>query len=217
MRGHWTPTGAKPIKQCFPACVPRHKSVPRERWKCAEAECRKSIVFNEKFQWRFQLSLKTFDFLNSATAHFNCSIITSLHRCYVIIFYGLFRLSLHGRSLRSLYRHDFLFSQSRTTIIAQHRVYASVEVKPDYYTTLFLSDFKDKSQYYFPNLNVSGKKLIREQFCHQLDFFDLQTVKELQLIDIAACRLRFKLAETNLMDTFLHTEHCIHYNCKRMC
>src|SRR6218665_2019668 len=95
--------------------------------------------FNTKFQLRFQLSLKTFDFLNSATAHFNYSIIISLHRCYVIIFYGQFRLSLHGRSLRSLYRHDLLFPQSRTTIIAQHRAYASVEVKPDYYTTLILS------------------------------------------------------------------------------
>src|SRR6218665_1068702 len=51
----------------------------------------------------------------------------------------LFQLSLHGRSLRSLDRHDLLFPQSRTTIIAQHRAYASVEVKPDYHTTLFLS------------------------------------------------------------------------------
>src|SRR6218665_896015 len=49
---------------------------------------------------------------------------------------------------------------------------------------------------------------VREQFCHQLDFFDLQAVKKLQLIDIAACRVRFKLAEMNLIDTFLHTEHC---------
>src|SRR6218665_2478202 len=100
-------------------------------------------------------------------------------------------------------------------------LYVSVEVKPDYYKTLFfalsvLSDFEDKSEYYFPNLNVSGKNWVREQFCHQLDFFYLQTVKKLQLIDIAACRLRFKLAETNLIVTFLHTEHCRHYNCKRM-
>ena len=48
----------------------------------------------------------------------------------------------------------------------------------------------------------------REQFCHQLDFFDLQTAKKLQLIDSAACRLQFKLAEMNLIDTFLYTEHC---------
>src|SRR6218665_695285 len=30
------------LKQCFPTCVPRHTSVPRERYKCAAAECRKS-------------------------------------------------------------------------------------------------------------------------------------------------------------------------------
>ena len=59
-----------------------------------------------------------------------------------------------------------------------------------------------------------AKNWVREQFCHQLDFFDLQIVKKLQLIYIAACRLRFKLAETNLIDTFLHTEHCRHINCK---
>jgi len=46
---------------------------------------------------------------------------------------------MHGRPLSSLDRHDILFTQSRTTIIAQHRAYASVEVKPDCYTTLFLS------------------------------------------------------------------------------
>src|SRR6218665_1922287 len=111
--------------------------------------------FNTKFQLRFQLSLKTFDFLNSATAHINCSIIISLHRCYVIIFYGLFRLALHGRSLRSLYRHDLLFPQSRTTIIAQHRAYASVKPRLLHDIVFeplsILSDFKDKSQYYFPN------------------------------------------------------------------
>jgi len=44
-----------------------------------------------------------------------------------------------------------------------------------------LSDFEDKSQYYFPNLNVSGKNWVRlrEQFCHQLDFFDLQIANKL--------------------------------------
>jgi len=46
--------------------------------------------------------------------------------------HGLFRLSLHGRSLSSLDHHDLRFTQSQTTIIAQHRAYASVEVKPDY-------------------------------------------------------------------------------------
>src|SRR6218665_3234395 len=88
----------------------------------------------------------------------------------------------------------------------------------DYYTTLFLSLCQfyliSKSQYYFPN--VSGKNWVREQFCHQLDFFDLQTGKKLQLIDRAACRLQFKLAEMNLIDTFLYTERCRYYNCKRM-
>ena len=66
-----------------------------------------------------------------------------------------------------------------------------------------LSDFDDKSQYYFPNLNVSGKNRVREQCCHQLDFFDVQTAKMLglNLFDSAACRkLRFKLAEMNLID-----------------
>jgi len=38
-----------------------------------------------------------------------------------------------------LERHELLFPKSRTTIIAQHHAYASVEVEPDYYTTLFLS------------------------------------------------------------------------------
>ena len=65
-----------------------------------------------------------------------------------------------------------------------------------------LSDFKDKSQYYFANLNVSSRYWIIEQFCHKLDFFDLQIAKKLQLIDSAACRLRFKLAEMNSIDTF---------------
>jgi len=41
-----------------------------------------------------------------------------------------------------------------------------------------LYDFEDKSQYYFTNLNVSGKSWVREQFCHQLDFFDLLTAKK---------------------------------------
>jgi len=69
---------------------------------------------------------------------YNNIIIWSLHCSYVIIFDDLFRLSLHGRSLSSLNRKD-LFPQSRTTIIAQHRAYASVEVEPGSYTTLFLS------------------------------------------------------------------------------
>src|SRR6218665_885651 len=54
-----------------------------------------------------------------------------------------------------------------------------------------------KSQFYLSNLNVSA----REQFCQKLDFFDLQTANKLQPIDSAACRkLRFKLAEMNLID-----------------
>src|SRR6218665_1030816 len=48
-----------------------------------------------------------------------------------------------------------------------------------------LSDFKDKSQYYFPNLNVYGKNCVREQFCHQLDFFDLQTAKKSLTVQLA--------------------------------
>ena len=63
-----------------------------------------------------------------------------------------------------------------------------------------LSDFEDKSKYYFPNLDVSGRLWVREQFCRQLEFFDLQIAKKLQLIDSAACRLQFKLAEMNLID-----------------
>ena len=42
--------------QCFPTCVPRHTSVPRERQRSTAAECRKSKVFHEKFQWSFQFS-----------------------------------------------------------------------------------------------------------------------------------------------------------------
>ena len=99
---------------------------------CATAECQKSKVFNEKFKWNFQLSLKTFDFLNSTTEHFYRSIIKwSLNRSSVIIFDNLFPLSLHGRCLSSLDRQDLLVPQSRTTIIAQHRAYASVKVEPD--------------------------------------------------------------------------------------
>src|SRR6218665_2953398 len=85
-----------------------------------------------------------------------------------------------------------------------------------FYPLSILSDFKDKSQYYFPNFDVSGRYWVREQFCHQLDFFYLQIAKKLQLIDSAACRLRFKLAEMNSIDTFLYTEHCRYYSCKRM-
>src|SRR6218665_3608354 len=97
-------------------------------------------------------------------------------------------------------------------------LYVSFEVKPDYYTTLFLSLCQfyliSKSQYYmyFPNLDVSGKNWVREQFCNQQDFFELQTAKS-QLIDSAACRLRFKLAEMNLIETFLYTEHSRYCNC----
>src|SRR6218665_2263096 len=69
--------------------------------------------------------------------HYNIIIITPSYT-YVIIFDDLFRLFLHGRFLSLLDRHDLLFRQSRTTIIAQHRAYAPVEVEPDYYKTLFL-------------------------------------------------------------------------------
>src|SRR6218665_506536 len=78
-----------------------------------------------------------------------------------------------------------------------------------------LSDFKDRSQYYFPNLNVSGRYWIREQFCHQLDFFDLQTVKKLQLIDSAARRLRFKLTEMN--STHFYTQNIVDIIIVREC
>jgi len=124
----------------------------------------------------------------------------------LIIFDDLFRLSLHGRCICLLDRHELLIPQSRSIIIAQHRAHASVEVKPDItrhclWARVILSDFEDKSHYYFPNLNVSGKNLVRKQFRHQLDFFNLQTAKKSQLIDRAASRkLRFKLAEMNLID-----------------
>jgi len=79
----------------------------------------------------------------------------------------MFWLSLQGRYLCLLDRHDLLVPHSRTTIIAQHCAYASVEVEPDITRHCFeplsiLSDFEDKSQYYFPDLNVSGKIWIRE-------------------------------------------------------
>jgi len=41
-----------------------------------------------------------------------------------------------------------------------------------------LSDFEDKSHYYFPNLNVSCKNWVSEQFFHQLNFFDLTDCEE---------------------------------------
>src|SRR6218665_3837541 len=57
---------------------------------------------------------------------------------------------------------------------------------------------KTNSQYYFTNLNTCGKKLARDHFFQQQDFFYLQTSKKLQLIDRAACRkLLFKLSARN--------------------
>jgi len=66
-----------------------------------------------------------------------------------------------------------------------------------------LSDFKDKSQYYFPNLDVSSKT------GSESNFFDLHTAKKLQLIDSAACRLRFKLAEMKLTETHFYTQNSL--------
>src|SRR6218665_324962 len=64
-----------------------------------------------------------------------------------------------------------------------------------------LSDFENKSQNHFQNLNVSGKNWVRDQFCH------LQTAKKLQLIDGATCRkLLFKLPYMNLRDFSIMTE-----------
>jgi len=54
MRGgispHTTVLKQLTVMQCFPTCVPRHTSAPPEGQRCAAAECRKSKVFNEKFQ-----------------------------------------------------------------------------------------------------------------------------------------------------------------------
>ena len=83
----------------------------------------------------------------------------------MIIFDNLFLLSLHGHCLCSLDLPDLLVPQSQSSIIiiiVQHGAYASVEVEPGITRHCFdpvsiLSDFIDKSHYYFPNLNVSGK------------------------------------------------------------
>ena len=81
------------------------------------------------FQWEVSMTFSTlienvtfpkFSHGTLLPLHHNI-IIWSPHRSYVIIFDDLFRLFLHGCSLSLLDRHDLLFPQSRTTIIAQHR------------------------------------------------------------------------------------------------
>jgi len=92
----------------------------------------------------------------------------------VITFDYIFRLSLHGGCL------DLLVHQSQLPNIEPIPLLKlSEKLHAIFEPLLILSDFEDKSQYYFPNLNVSGKNWVREQFCHQLDFFYLQTVKKL--------------------------------------
>ena len=135
----------------------------------------------------------------------------------MIIFDDLFRMFLHGRSLSSLDRHDLLFPQSRTTIIAQNsclclcwswtRLLHDIASDP----LSSLSDFKDKSQYYFQNLDVSGRHWLGQRAI-------LPPAGFLWPTDCMrrSYRLRFKLAEMNSIDTFLYTEHCRYYNCERM-
>ena len=124
----------------------------------------------------------------------------------MIILDDLFQLSLHGRCLNSLDHHDLLVPNHGPLQLPNIVLLTLLKLSQILHDIVFeplsiLSDFEDKSQYYFPNINVSGKNLVREQFCHQLDFFDLQTVKKLQLIDSAACRkLRLKLAKMKLID-----------------
>src|SRR6218665_3058669 len=100
----------------------------------------------------------------------------------------------------------FFFPQSWTTINAQHLAYASVEFEPDTTRHCFeplsiLPDFEDK-------VTISGLGEFPKFECmwHQRPIltptgFLLQTVKNLQLIDRAACRKPiFKLPAINLRD-----------------
>ena len=65
-------------------CHESGRSVPRP----------KSKVVNENFRWNFQLSLKAFDFLNSAPAHFYHSIIIwSLNRSCDYIWWSVSAVS----------------------------------------------------------------------------------------------------------------------------
>ena len=111
--------------------APAHKCAAR-----AVEMCRGRMSEIKSFQWEVSLTFSTIvetsNFLNSATAHFFRStiIIWSLNRSSVIIFDDLFRLSLYGRCLCSLHRHDLLL-KLWTIIIAQHWAYASAEVEPD--------------------------------------------------------------------------------------
>ena len=99
------------------------------------------------FQWKDSLKFSTvienvqfpkFSHGTLLPLHHNITI-WSVNRSSMMIFDDLFRLSLRGRCLSSLDHHNLLVLQSRTTIIAQHWVYASVEVEPDrpYYRTFW--------------------------------------------------------------------------------
>ena len=126
-------------------CAVAHKCVAR-----AVEVCHGRMSEINTFQWEVSMtfsmtfstlienvSVPKFSHGTLVPLHHNI-IIWSPHRSYVIIFDDLFRLFLHGCSLSLLDRHDLLFPQSWTTIIAQHRAHAPVEVKPDYYKTLFV-------------------------------------------------------------------------------
>jgi len=139
-------------------------------------------------------------------------IIWSLNRSSVIIFDNLFPLSLHGRCLSSLDRQDLLVPQSRTTIIAQHRAYASVKVEPDITRHCFWSFvnfiiwFRRQVTILFPIFKCLWQKTGSESnFVANWISLTLQTAKKLQLIG-SHRKLRFKLPEMNLIDSCIMKE-----------
>jgi len=113
----------------------------------------------------------------------------SLNSSSVNIFDDLFRLSQHCRCLCSLDRHDLLVTQSRTTIIILPNIVLMPLLKlsqilgPIHNIVCeplsILSDLEDKSQYYFQSSNVCWKNWAKDQFCHQVDFYYLQSAKKL--------------------------------------
>jgi len=108
----------KPVDQCFPTCVPWHTSVPREQQRCAATEYRKSKVFNKKFQWSFQFSLKTFDFLHSAAAHFYRSSIIIIIM-WSLKHYKWYSILVNWYSLLSYQAHFTLWESEENTTMPQ--------------------------------------------------------------------------------------------------
>jgi len=115
-------------------CAAAHKCAAR-----AVEVCRARISEIKSFQWEVSLKFSTLienvqfaKFRHGTLLPLHHNIIWSLNCSSVIrpIFDDLFWLSLYGRCLSSLDRHDLL-PKLWTTIIIQHWGYASVDVEPD--------------------------------------------------------------------------------------